>query len=57
MIARAGIPEGRMLAIMGHMSRSMPKRCSYIRQTAKIEAMAAIEARTFSVAVPKKSPK
>jgi len=46
-----------MLAIMGHMSRSMPKRCSYIRQTAKIEAMAAIEARTFSVAVPKKSPK
>ena len=56
-MAEAGIPEATMLAIMGHMSRAMLERYSHIRKAAKIEAMTAIEARTFSFTVPKEIPK
>ena len=35
-----------MLAIMGHMSRAMLERYSHIRKAAKVEAMAAVKARS-----------
>ena len=57
-MAEAGVPEATMLAIMGHMSRAMLERYSHIRRSAKVEAMAAIEARSaFSVGVPQEVPK
>jgi integrase len=56
-MAEAGVPEGTMLDIMGHMSAAMLRRYSHIRQAAKVEAMQAIESRSaFSVGVPGKSP-
>ena len=56
-MAEAGVPEGTMLDIMGHMSAAMLCRYSHIRQAAKVEAMQAIESRSaFSVGVPTKSP-
>jgi integrase len=45
-MAEAGIPEATMKAIMGHMSRAMLERYSHIRRAAKVEAMAAVEARS-----------
>jgi hypothetical protein len=45
-MAEVGIPEPTMLAIMGHMSRAMLERYSHIRRAAKVDAMAAVEARS-----------
>jgi len=57
-MAEAGIPEATMLAIMGHMSRAMLERYSHIRRAAKVEAMAAIEARSaYSDGVLQEVPK
>jgi integrase len=56
-MAEAGIPEGTMLAIMGHMSRAMLERYSHIRKAAKVDAMAAIELRSpFPTALPQEVP-
>jgi integrase len=58
-MAESGIAESTMLAIMGHMSRSMLERYSHIRHAAKREAMAAVEARSafaVSVGVPPNIP-
>ena len=56
-MAEAGIPEGTMLAIMGHMSRAMLERYSHIRKAAKVDAMAAIELRSaFPTALPQEIP-
>ncbi len=41
-LAERGAPESTMLAIMGHMSRSMLERYSHIRMAAKHEAVAGI---------------
>jgi integrase len=54
-LAEAGVPESTMLALMGHMSRSMLERYSHIRMTAKREAVAGIILRPkieSSVVVP-----
>jgi integrase len=57
-MAEAGVSEGTMLAIMGHMSRAMIERYSHIRKAAKVEAMQAVESRSaFAIVVPKVSPK
>jgi hypothetical protein len=57
-MAEAGVPEATMLAIMGHMSRAMLERYSHIRRAAKVEAMAAVEARTgFSEGTLQEVPK
>jgi integrase len=56
-MAEAGIPEATMQAIMGHVSRAMLERYSHIRKASKIDAMQAVESRSFSGAVPKVSPK
>jgi len=57
-MAEAGIPEATMLAIMGHMSRAMLERYSHIRRAAKVDAMAAVEARSaFSGGVLQEVPK
>ena len=41
-MAKAGIPESTMLALMGHMSRAMLERYSHIRMAAKREAVEAL---------------
>ncbi|MBK9171079.1 MAG: tyrosine-type recombinase/integrase [Bryobacterales bacterium] len=41
-MAEAGVPEGTMLAIMGHMSRAMLERYSHVRMEAKREAVEAM---------------
>lgn len=41
-LAERGAPESTMLAILGHMSRSMMERYSHIRMAAKHEAVAGI---------------
>jgi hypothetical protein len=46
-----------MLDIMGHVSKEMLKRCSHIRAKARREAIDVVEARQFSVGVPRHSPK
>jgi integrase len=51
-MAEAGAPESTMLAIMGHMSRSMLERYSHIRMAAKREA---VEALGFGPKKPSKS--
>ncbi|MBI4906785.1 MAG: site-specific integrase [Acidobacteria bacterium] len=60
-MAEAGVPESTMLAIMGHMSRSMLERYSHIRMKAKREAVESLsftpKTDTHSVGVPKESPK
>ena len=38
-LAEAGVPESTMLALLGHMSRSMLERYSHIRMAAKRQAM------------------
>jgi integrase len=42
-MAEAGVPESTMLAIMGHMSRTMLERYSHIRMAAKREAVKSLE--------------
>jgi integrase len=44
-LAEEGVPESTMLALMGHMSRSMLERYSHIRMTAKRDAVAGITLR------------
>ena len=44
--AEAGVPESTMLALMGHMSRTMLERYSHIRLAAKREAVEALSTRT-----------
>ena len=41
-MAEAGVPESTMLALLGHMSRSMLERYSHIRMAAKREAVEAL---------------
>jgi len=41
-MAEAGVPENTMLALMGHMSRSMLERYSHIRMAAKRQAVEAL---------------
>lgn len=41
-MAEAGVPESTMLALMGHMSRSMLERYSHIRMAAKRDAVEAL---------------
>lgn len=58
-LAEIGVPESTMLALMGHMSRSMLERYSHIRMTAKRDAMAGVTLRQAgenSEAVPVKVP-
>jgi len=50
-LAEAGVPEGTMLALMGHMSRRMLEKYSHIRVKAKRDAMDSI-----SIGVPPKVP-
>lgn len=47
-LAERGTPESTMLALMGHMSRSMLERYSHIRMAAKVEAVAGISLRNVS---------
>ena len=56
-LAEAGVPEGTMLDIMGHVSAAMLRRYSHIRAQARRDAIEAVESRQFSIAVPKESPK
>jgi hypothetical protein len=41
-MAENGVPESTMLALMGHMRRSMFERYSHIRMTAKREALSGV---------------
>ncbi len=43
MMVESGVPDSTMLDIMGHMSTSMLRRYSHIRQAAKREAIEAVE--------------
>jgi hypothetical protein len=55
---RGRCSEATMKAIMGHMSRAMLDRYLHIRRAAKIEAMAAVEARSaFSCGLLQEVPK
>jgi integrase len=58
-MAEAGVPESTMLALMGHMSRSMLERYSHVRMAAKrhaVEALTAGDTMTRSDGVPTNSP-
>jgi integrase len=55
-MAEAGVPESTMLALLGHMSRSMLERYSHVRLTAKRDAVESLSVRPNSEAVPPKSP-
>jgi integrase len=44
-MAEAGVPEGTMLDMMGHMSAAMLRRYSHIRAQARREAITALEER------------
>lgn len=60
-LAEAGVPESTMLAIMGHMSRSMLERYSHIRLAAKRQAVLALNfgakaAAPTSIDTPTKVP-
>jgi site-specific recombinase XerD len=44
-LAENGVQESTMLALMGHMSRSMLERYSHIRMTAKRLAVAVVTLR------------
>ncbi|HLM97788.1 MAG TPA: site-specific integrase [Bryobacteraceae bacterium] len=52
-MAEAGVPEGTMLDIMGHMSTAMLRRYSHIRSQARREAMDALESRHVPTISPK----
>jgi integrase len=58
-LAENGVSESTMLALMGHMSRSMLERYSHIRMTAKRDAVAGVtlhQAGENSEVVPVKVP-
>lgn len=58
-MAEAGVPESTMLALLGHMSRSMLERYSHIRLSAKrqaVETLTLANAGGISVEVPTKIP-
>ena len=55
-LAEAGVPESTMLALLGHMSRSMLERYSHVRMTAKRQAVEALSTGQNSVSAPTKSP-
>jgi integrase len=58
-LAENGVAESTMLALMGHMSRSMLERYSHIRMTAKRDAVAGVTLRQKeenSEVVPVKVP-
>jgi len=58
-LAENGVPESTMLALLGHMSRSMLERYSHIRMAAKVAAVAGITLRPKvqdSKVVPVKVP-
>jgi integrase len=53
-MAEAGVSEGTMLALLGHMSRAMLERYSHVRLTAKreaVEALSTAPGRAVSVGV------
>jgi len=52
-LAEAGVSEGTMMDIMGHMSAAMLKRYSHIRAHARREAIDALESRQFPNQVAK----
>jgi integrase len=54
-MAEAGVPEGTMLSLMGHMSRAMLERYSHIRMAAKREAVEALST-TKNHPVPDEPP-
>jgi|SRR5579872_23888 len=56
-LAEAGVPEGTMLDMMGHVSTVMLRRYSHIRAQARRDAMDALESRQFSIGVTKDSTK
>jgi integrase len=55
-LAEAGVPEGTMLDMMGHVSTAMLRRYSHIRAQARRDAIDALESRQFSVGVPTNLP-
>jgi integrase len=58
-LAENGVPESTMLALMGHMSRTMLERYSHIRMAAKREAAAGVRlhsGKPNSEVVPVKVP-
>lgn len=55
-LAEAGVSEGTMKALMGHMSRAMLERYSHIRVAAKREAVEALSLGRSVVGVPTKVP-
>lgn len=55
-MAEAGVPEGTLMALVGHMSRAMLERYSHVRVEAKRRAVEAMSLNTFSAASPAKSP-
>jgi integrase len=56
-MAEAGTPESTMLALLGHMSRSMLERYSQIRAQAKRTAVESLSLAKPIFVVPKVSPK
>jgi integrase len=56
-MAEAGVPEGTMLDMMGHVSTTMLKRYSHIRSQARREAMDAVELRQSKNVATKVSTK
>jgi len=59
-MAEAGVPESTMLAIMGHMSRSMLERYSHVRLAAKRDAVKSLSLPDLTAPqneVPKDPPK
>jgi integrase len=55
-LAEAGVPEGTMLDMMGHVSTAMLRRYSHIRAQARRDAIDSLESRQSSVGVPTKVP-
>lgn len=54
-MVEAGVPEGTMLSLMGHMSRAMLERYSHIRMAAEREAVEALST-TNNHPVPVEAP-
>ena len=55
-LAEAGVSEGTMKALLGHMSRAMLERYSHIRLAAKREAVECLLNSPISMVVPSKVP-
>jgi hypothetical protein len=55
-MAEAGVPESKMLALAGHMSRAMLERYSHVRMNAKREAVEVLNLPQISATVPAKAP-